>query len=51
MNWLRRWEWLKAYRTAVERKEGTPRQRREYIGRYNTLKFWWMKPLKEMNDG
>ena len=50
MNWFRRWEWLKAYRTAVERKEGTLSQRHEYIGRYNKLKFWWMKILKEKTD-
>jgi len=45
-NWLRRWQWLKAYRTAIEQQEGTLRQRYEYAGRYNTLKFWWMKKLE-----
>ena len=50
MNWIERWKWLKAYRTAIDRKEGTLSQRAEYAGRYNHLKFWWMKSILSVSN-
>lgn len=45
-----RWLWLRAYRRDLETGIEEPRIRAEFILRYNTNRFWWMKELKDENS-
>ena len=44
---IRRWQWLQAWRKDLEWGIQNPNIRAEFIQRYNSSRFWWIKELKD----